>query len=293
MIGIDKKQALKFANLSKIAYLNELEIVDRLSPAYNQVKIFDCGTTQGIGLVNDSKVIIVFRGTKVEIRKCKPETWWQKILHWVSGSSKTVDFGDIKTDLQFKKEDFYNMGLVHRGFKKAFNEAIDEILAFIHQNHKDGRKLYICGHSLGGALSVLLGAYLRKVKIDFHSVWTYGQPRVFSHEASGYQCALWDQKLNRFINSIDIVPRVPLYLQGFSHFGRVMFFDRSGKFHEDISFLMRAWIVIRDLFTLRIVINSVTSLLGAIRKIGKESLADHDIKKYVQLLEDAILEDAQ
>lgn len=285
-MDIDKKRALRFANLCRIAYKNELEIQDQLRVNYDVVKFLSCGTTQAICLVNKTEVIIVFRGTKVEIRKAEPKTWWQKILYWISGESKTVDFGDIKTDLDFKKEDFHGLGEVHRGFKKAFDLAIDEIIKFLSEHKTAGKDLFITGHSLGGALSVLLAAYLRHKGIGFTTVWTYGQPRVFSQDSAPQQAALYEDHLYRFINSIDIVPRVPLYLQGYSHFGKVYFFDRSGKFHQDITFLYRLWLVIRDFATLRTVIRSLKSALDLVRSIGREAVKDHNIEKYVQLLEE-------
>jgi len=259
-----KKLAYRLARLCSLSYKNKLEIEDQLGPKYDKVKFFDCGTTEGIALARKNEVLIIFRGTKVEAKKAEPKTWLGKLIHWISGSFKTIDFGDIRTDLDFKKEDFHEMGEVHRGFKKAFDQAIAEIMDFVLENKTSNDvKLYISGHSLGGALAVLLAAYLRKSKIKFDGVFTFGQPRVFSHEAASYQATQWDDLLNRFVNSKDIVTRVPLWLQGFAHFGRnntSHFFDYRGNFYEDLPYSKRLVIVVKD-----IILYDIMLLQGVIK----------------------------
>jgi len=99
---------------------------------------------------------------------------------------------------------------VHQGFGYRALEIFKLI-----QNHHSGvlfeeikkNKLRLTGHSLGGAVAVLLAVLFKNVGVDSHHVVTFGQPMVTDFDGA----SLWNDKipLFRFWNEHDIVPTVP------------------------------------------------------------------------------------
>lgn len=68
---------------------------------------------------------------------------------------------------------------VHRGFYEAAQKAYDFVLKYLDRFYVD-QKLLICGHSLGGAVALLLSEMLRR-RADFNyniQLYTYGAPRA-------------------------------------------------------------------------------------------------------------------
>ena len=68
---------------------------------------------------------------------------------------------------------------VHRGFYKAAQKAYGFVVKYLDRFYT-GQKLLICGHSLGGAVALLLSEMLRR-RADFNyniQLYTYGAPRA-------------------------------------------------------------------------------------------------------------------
>ncbi len=76
--------------------------------------------------------------------------------------------------------------------------------------HREGYKIFITGHSLGGALAMLAGQYLLSEDFNAYksivSICTFGSPRTGNN---GF--AKWFSEVDvvRYVNSEDIVPTVP------------------------------------------------------------------------------------
>ncbi|MDF3935945.1 lipase family protein [Pseudomonas citronellolis] len=130
----------------------------------------------------------------------------------------TLEFQDWLTDLQYQPvaadgsrcetkapcTHLTEKGKVHFGFlqgfevaKKLFGERLEEI-----QDQSRDRKLFVCGHSLGGALGLIHSAELKDRE---PLLYTYGMPRTFT--------AMAMQHLRfrhyRHINDADPIPCVP------------------------------------------------------------------------------------
>jgi triacylglycerol lipase len=124
------------------------------------------------------------------------------------------------------------MGQIHTGFGHCLALALQKIQRMLI--HRDMKKpLLITGHSLGGALAALAGVCFVLTRTtakvpEVRRIYTFGQPRV------GVQkfCTSYDRfvpnKLIRFVNDRDLVPRVPLRSQLFADSGRMIHFDSSG-----------------------------------------------------------------
>lgn len=152
--------------------------------------------TQGFIAVNDDHILAAFRGT-------------ESLPDWLSNLQIVKDPGPWRhTD-------------VHEGFQDAFLAAALKIGETIGRT-REGQRVWVTGHSLGGALAVLLAATMRESNLPVHGLYTFGAPRVgdkrfaerLNRELEG--AANW-----RVVNEGDLVPHVPLELF-FSHAGNRM-----------------------------------------------------------------------
>ncbi|WP_240698771.1 lipase family protein [Vibrio kanaloae] len=96
---------------------------------------------------------------------------------------------------------------VHQGFYQyaiALWKPIDDAILKYHE----GKEIYICGHSLGGAGALLLSALIK----DGYSpstlrLYTYGMPRTGTHSfVKRYRSIVH----HRHVNNHDLVPQVPM-----------------------------------------------------------------------------------
>lgn len=119
---------------------------------------------------------------------------------------------DALTDLSFRPvpcpSEMARRGKVHEGFYHQFQavkrhqqKEIMEVYNTISEL-VGNRKLYICGHSLGGALALIHASTLKALNPLLYS---YGMPRTFT------QTAVTEQPFTHFrhINENDPVPAVP------------------------------------------------------------------------------------
>jgi len=99
------------------------------------------------------------------------------------------------------------LGKAHEGFYQAYRAMRDFVLRYLDQFYI-GQRIVICGHSLGGAIALLLAEGLRRVKDAHYNVllYTYGAPRAADAEFTGGAAALVH---HRIVNHNDPVPSVP------------------------------------------------------------------------------------
>jgi hypothetical protein len=95
--------------------------------------------------------------------------------------------------------------------------------------------LYITGHSLGGAMALLMAMMLRetqpgtdygKLADKLKAVYTFGQPMVACSELADVmqQDAFFREKLVRYIYSKDVIPQLPP-VGDYAHFGQEYRYD--------------------------------------------------------------------
>jgi len=120
--------------------------------------------------------------------------------------------------------------IVHGGFWRALNQVwLSKIMPNIALLRS--KPLWITGHSLGGAIAVLAAMRLFRELPGgptAQGVYTFGQPRVAKLGfAAAYQASpLWNRTF-RFVNNMDIVPRVPPRVLKYCHVGRCGFFNNN------------------------------------------------------------------
>ncbi|MBS9425536.1 lipase family protein [Photorhabdus caribbeanensis] len=140
------------------------------------------------------------------------------IVSWRGTASKE----DILTDATYQPlgldcdkkalcNEFIHNGKVHKGFWEAFNlvsklrvpsDTAQEVFSDI-TDLANSRRLFVCGHSLGGALALLHCAQLKEHNPCFYS---YGMPRVLTVSAIR---ELTDITHYRHVNEDDPIPSLP------------------------------------------------------------------------------------
>ncbi|MFN3355096.1 MAG: lipase family protein [Pseudomonas sp.] len=156
------------------------------------------GHTQLFYAVNATHVLVAWRGTEMGF-----------------------PFSDLMTDLTFRPTklgvqascepkvpcgDLAPVGSVHMGFRDAYEVArkvYAKDLGGKIPEAIESKKLFICGHSLGGALGLVHAAALKALN---PLLYTYGMPRTFTLHAVQFLGDLWHF---RHVNDTDLIPRVP------------------------------------------------------------------------------------
>jgi pimeloyl-ACP methyl ester carboxylesterase len=194
------QNALSLAVASKIAYRRDVVAVKSLAKSgwgFSGCETFDCQETQGFVCWDDRVVVLAYRGTE------------QNLADWI----RNLDV--VSTDRP-------RYGAVHAGFYNGFNVAQDAVEGILNSIDRIGEKtLWVTGHSLGGALSVIAAAEFQG-RYKVAGVYTYGQPKVGRDLLEGFYDTHFKGRLHRVINHEDVVPMVPPFYQ---HFGELYHFD--------------------------------------------------------------------
>jgi len=114
-------------------------------------------------------------------------------------------------------------GRVHRGFYAEYDKVIPGIKEALAKHNKKGTKtVWVTGHSLGGAMAVLVAAELQ----PSGGLHTFGQPRVGN---KAFLKSLDGIKYYRYRNNNDIVTAVPPSWLFFRHGGVLRYINTYGN----------------------------------------------------------------
>jgi hypothetical protein len=190
---------------------NALKLVDTAAQTYSPVPprggavIFSRATdTRALVFADADDAVIAFRGTA-------------DLRNWLT---------DLQCDLRPWRSAHAR---VHHGFLAAWRSIRDETIQTV-EDLGPKRRLWLTGHSLGGALAMLAALELKSVASNAANLagcYTFGQPRVGNADFRDWFNAVLRDKTFRVVHSDDIVARVPWLLGSYHHAGHEIFFPNA------------------------------------------------------------------
>ena len=146
--------------------------------------------------------------------------------------TEPTELSDIAADLKAWKMKSRTAGRVHDGFFDETNKIWPNI-----ENYKQaGKTLWICGHSLGGAMATISAT--RLCQGSSPRLFTYGSPKVGNTEWLSFNSGI---DHHRFVNTNDAVTKVPPRLLGFKHQGKLCYINYYGNIRD-----LTVWQRIKD-----------------------------------------------
>lgn len=164
---------------------------------------FERERTFGFVAGNETDVVAAFRGTNEN-------------RFWVEGLS----YGQVDAP----------PGRVHEGLARAAGSVRRELLAALFDVGAVEKRVWLTGHSLGGAVAMLLARDLFAQGFEPVLLCTYGSPRVLDPDAA----AAFETPTYRFVNTEDPVPDFPwpTLFGTYAHAGRLVYLLPSGQVAE-------------------------------------------------------------
>ena len=107
----------------------------------------------------------------------------------------------VDLDISLKQDDKLNI-LVHQGFAVSAAAVYENVKPLLNKQ----QPVETTGHSLGGAVAVLVGMYLQVDGYNVKAITTFGQPKVSNVQGS---VTFSNLPLTRVVTPKDIVPLVP------------------------------------------------------------------------------------
>jgi len=202
------QNCFSLALASQLAYQkddNEIASAATAEWQFPFAKLFDEEDTQGVVLSDDHLVVLAFRGSETNLGD------------WLGNLSVAATITSI--------------GRIHSGFWGAYKDAEIAIQSLLEECQADQKALWICGHSLGGALAVIAGAMLYGTQ-KISGVYTYGQPKLCVNKLDDIYKSKLANRYVRLVNDEDVVAQVP---PGYSHFGQLKWFTDDGSLHSSRS----------------------------------------------------------
>lgn len=148
------------------------------------------GSMQGYALSIEDTVVLCFRGTEID------------------------DPSDVLQDLKFIRSR-KSGGSIHGGFDSGYLGMHKQVLTFLKQ--RKPARVWLTGHSLGGALSVACAYHLlQDTKVEIAGMMTFGQPMTVSKDLAVTLDSQLSGKYVYFINDMDPVARA---VEPYVHFG--------------------------------------------------------------------------
>lgn len=151
--------------------------------------------TQFLTLENDEALIVAFRGTRLD-------DW---VMPFFQSPGITLNWADVSTDSRFLLRALEPGVLVHEGFLAAYAAIEGRLALIMDKAAQAGKAVWLCGHSLGGALATI-AAFKHRASVQ--GLYTFGSPRVGSG-AFGSVLTASLGNIYRFVHHRDAVPTLP------------------------------------------------------------------------------------
>jgi triacylglycerol lipase len=170
---------------------------------------------QAAAMVNSRLILVVFRGSE------------QKLADWL-GTNANHAWRSVPTS--------WGAGLrVHSGFYTSLREIYHDLRAYIRERD-NSRRVFLAGHSLGGALAILCGYRFQKVGgIAVQGVYSWGAPRVGNDDWASHFNTLMQGRCYRWVKGADFgaglpdVNVVPGIGRSYFHVGELNYIHQDGS----------------------------------------------------------------
>ncbi|MFH1563566.1 MAG: lipase family protein [Nitrospirota bacterium] len=244
-----RKNAYWLGKASQLAYKSKEEGQAEISNwGLTEFEFFELKDTQAFIAGNNEMLILAFRGTS-------------DLRDWMTDADAALVNGP--------------KGKVHDGFNTALSYVWRDISGFIREK-RQGRALWVTGHSLGAAVGTLAVARFRLEKNEpVNGLYTFGQPRTGNWTFAKNFDKDFEAQTFRYVHNNDIVTRVPFRAMGYSHVGTFRYFDENGNQRDNIDW----WDKIKDRLKGRV---------NDFLELGTDGIKDHFMDNYVRCLEKAI-----
>lgn len=149
-----------------------------------------------------------------------------RIVIAARGSSQWGDWGENLLALPWRYRALFPVGRIHLGFQIQMRRIAAEFrrtMAKLRAKYPNA-KVYVTGHSLGGALCPMLLRLLDLDNVPVEAVYTFESPRIGDAGFAGFYDGLYGDRTFRIVavraGCTDIVTRMPPSVLGWRHIGR-------------------------------------------------------------------------
>jgi triacylglycerol lipase len=199
----DYKLARFFAKAVDYAYLNDPAGAEKFRDELGmEAHLISVGNTQVYVAHNDKHIVVAFRGSESPTSFDGFKDWLltnaNNLLVLPEGQAGT-DFAAAGVGARF-----------HRGFIEALHSVWEPFVGAVDAAYSaKERPIWVCGHSLGGALALLAAWRLERNALPVHQVYTFGAPMIGNAAAAAAIEQQFSGRIFRVINGGDLVPKLP------------------------------------------------------------------------------------
>ncbi|GAB4487911.1 MAG: hypothetical protein OHK0045_09010 [Raineya sp.] len=248
------QNALHLAYLSELTYHDEYYIQEKLASLYPKFQFLESHPASGYDTElfvasNQEAILVAFRGTE-----------GSSLEDWVNN----ID----------NRAFAYQGGTLHRGFWEALDAIWDLLCKQIQDFRIKNQKIWLTGHSQGGALAMLAARRLIAEKLAIQGVYTYGQPKIGDMLFAANYDSILKKQTFRLYNEDDPIVNNPPKLY---HAGTPVRIFKNGGFEIEY---------FKNMFETGGL--SFTSLLDSLLDYATDNLQSHSVATYIERLKNNI-----
>jgi hypothetical protein len=200
----DYRTARFFAKAVDLAYLGDDGPAQFKSELGLDAQLVSVGNTQVYVGTNERNIVCAFRGSELPMIIDGLKDWFltnaNNLLVLPEGRAGS-DFAAAGVGARF-----------HRGFLEALDGVWEPLIAAVEAEYtKSERPIWICGHSLGGALALRAAWRFERTGLPVHQVYTFGAPMIGNVAGSAAFEKAFKGRVFRFVDVKDIVPKLPTF----------------------------------------------------------------------------------
>ena len=202
-IAGDLANARFLTKACELAYLPEPEGTAAIGAILGMTaRLLSVDNTQAYVASDDQSVVVAFRGSQSPRSLDGFKDWLltnaNNLLVVPEGRAGT-DFAAAGVGARF-----------HRGFLEALAEIWDPLHSAVRETlEAKDRRLWITGHSLGGAIALLAAWRFQQQFIPVHEVMTFGAPMIGNAAAAQAFEREFPNRIFRYVDVEDPVPLLP------------------------------------------------------------------------------------